>query len=134
MANLLRASVIGVSYLLSTTGVRAQAASESLKRDDRIGVCTHFAQNWSVEQVMPLIAKSGAGWIRDDFGWAGMEPTPGNYQITSKAEGWIHAARRAGLKIDLILAYGNPAYADHYDTDAYAKAAGWLAREVANDV
>jgi hypothetical protein len=39
-----------------------------------------------------------------------------------------------GLKIDLILAYGNPAYADHYDTDAYAKAAGWLSRQVVNDV
>ena len=57
-----------------------------------------------------------------------------NYQIPAKTKVWIQAARRAGLKIDLILAYGNPAYADHYDTDAYAKAAGWLAREVANDV
>ena len=47
---------------------------------------------------------------------------------------WIHAARRAGLKIDFILAYGNPAYPDHYDTAAYAKAAGWLARELASDV
>ena len=51
-----------------------------------------------------------------------------------KPRAWIHAARQAGLKIDLILAYGNPAYADRYDTDAYAKAAGWLARAVANDV
>ena len=135
IANLLPVSVIGVSCLfVITTCVRAQAAPKSLGRDDRIGVCTHFDQNWSVEQVMPRIAKSGAGWIRDDFGWAGMEPTPGNYHIPVKAKAWIQAARRAGLKIDLILAYGNPAYADHYDTAAYAKAAGWLARELANDV
>jgi hypothetical protein len=83
---------------------------------------------------MPLIARSGAGWIRDDLNWADLEPTPGNYQIPSKARGWIQAAKHMGLKIDLILAYGNPAYADHYDTGAYAKAAGWLARELGNDV
>src|SRR3984893_18028388 len=83
---------------------------------------------------MPLVAKSGVGWIRDELGWAGLEPTPGNYRIPSKTKVCIHAARQAGLKIDLILDYGNPAYADRYDTAAYAKAAGWLAREVANDV
>ena len=81
-----------------------------------------------------MIARSGAGWIRDDLNWADLEPTPGNYRIPSKAKGWIQAAREMGLKIDLILAYGNPAYADRYDTAAYAKAAGWLAREVAHDV
>ncbi len=135
IVNLPRLALISVSCLfIATTCVRTQAAPESLARDDRIGVCTHFDQNWSVEQIMPLIAKSGAGWIRDDFSWAAMEPTPGNYRIPAKAKAWIQAARRAGLKIDLILAYGNPAYADHYDTTAYAKAAGWLARELANDV
>ena len=112
----------------------AALRAEETVRDDRIGVCTHFGQNWSPDQVMPLIAKSGAGWIRDDFGWAAMEPTPGNYRIPAKAKAWIQAARAAGLKIDLILAYGNPAFPDHYDTAAYAKAAGWLARELANDV
>lgn len=83
---------------------------------------------------MPLIARSGAGWIRDEFGWAGIERTPGNYQIPLKARAWIHAARRAGLKIDLILTNGNPAYTDRYDPTAYAKAAAWLARELADEV
>ena len=134
IALLLRASALGVCCLLVlSSSTNAQSVPPTL-RDDRIGVCTHFAHDWSVEEIMPLIAKSGAGWIRDDFGWAGMEPTPGNYHIPSKAKAWIQAARKAGLKVDLILAYGNPAYADHYDTVAYAKAAGWLAREVANDV
>jgi len=134
IANLLRVSVIGVSCLFVITCVGAQAIPEGSVRDDRIGVCTHFSQNWPVGEIIPLIAKSGAAWIRDDFGWAGMEPTPGNYHIPAKARSWIQAARRAGLKIDLILDYGNPAYTDRYDTVAYAKAAGWLAREVANDV
>jgi hypothetical protein len=131
----LQAFVLSVHCLLvATTCVRAQAVPENSRRDDRIGVCTHFSQNWSTELVMPLIAQSGAGWIRDDFGWAGMEPTRGSYRVPAKAKAWIQAAHAAGLKIDLILAYGNSAYADHYDTDAYAKAAGWLARELANDI
>jgi hypothetical protein len=130
-----RAFGLGANCLFAiTTCGAAQATPESPVRDDRIGLCTHFSQNWPIETVMPLIAKSGAGWIRDDFGWAGMEPTPGNYHIPAKAKAWIQAARKARLKVVLILDYGNPAYADRYDTWAYAKAAGWLAREVANDV
>jgi hypothetical protein len=133
-ADLIRTSLPGLSLFVITTCVEAQAIPESLRRDDRIGVCTHFGQNWPVERIMPLIAKSGAGWIRDDFGWAAMEPTPGKYHVPAKAKAWIQAARAAGLKVDIILAYGNPAYADRYDTAAYAKAAGWLAHELANDV
>jgi hypothetical protein len=130
-----RAFGLGANCLAAiTTCGAAPAIPGTPVRDDRIGVCTHFSQNWPVETVMPLIARSGAGWIRDDFGWAGMEPTPGSYHIPAKAKAWIQAARRAGLKVVLILDYGNPAYADRYDTAAYAKAAGWLARELANDV
>lgn len=135
MAKAARISIQGACLLAIAPVVQAQAVAEKkFVRDDRIGICTHFAQNWPVEVLMPMIARSGAGWIRDDFGWAGMEPTPGKYQIPAKAKNWIQAARRAGLKIDLILSYGNPAYADRYDPVAYAKAAGWLARELANDV
>ncbi len=131
----LRLSVLGAGCLLITMAPSARVwAADKTDRDDRIGICTHFSQHWSVEQVMPLIAKSGAGWIRDDLNWADLEPKPGHYQIPPKTMGWIKAARRAGLKVDLILAYGNPAYADRYDTAAYAKAAGWLAKELANDI
>jgi hypothetical protein len=130
-----RLSVLRASCLLLVgTCLSAQAVSERVERDDRIGICTHFSQNWPVADLMPLIAQSGAGWIRDDLNWADLERKPGNYQIPLKTKSWIQIARQLGLKIDLILAYGNPAYADRYDTAAYAKAAGWLARAVANDV
>jgi len=124
---------VGSLFLLSLAPNQTLRADETV-RDDRIGVCTHFSQNWSPDLVMPLIAKSGAGWIRDDFNWSALEPKPGSYRIPPKVKAWIQAARDAGLKVDVILAYGNSAYPDHYDTAAYAKAAGWLARELANDV
>ena len=132
---LVRALVPLVSCLLvMTPWLKAEAASERVERDDRVGICTHFSQHWSVAELMPMIARSGAAWIRDDLNWTDLEPKPGVYQIPPKTRGWIQAARDLGLKIDLILAYGNPAYADHYDPAAYAKAAGWLAHELAHDV
>jgi hypothetical protein len=124
---------LGLSLFVFAALTPALRADETV-RDDRVGVCTHFSQNWSPDLVMPLIAKSGAGWIRDDLNWSALEPTPGNYRIPPKVRTWIQAAHAAGLKVDVILAYGNWAYHDHYDTAAYAKAAGWLARELANDV
>ena len=126
-------TALGLSLLVFSALTPVLHADETI-RDDRVGVCTHFSQNWSPDLVMPLIAKSGAGWIRDDFNWSALEPTPGNYRIPPKVRAWIQAAHAAGLKVDVILAYGNWAYHDHYDPAAYAKAAGWLARELANDV
>lgn len=126
---------LGANLLLAATAcARAEANSQAPVREDRLGVCTHFGQHWSVEGLMPLIARSGVGWIRDELGWGALEPTPGKYQIPPQTRAWIGAARRAGLKIDLILAYGNRAYPDHYDTEAYAKAAAWLAGALASDV
>src|SRR5258707_5485559 len=125
--------MLGLGLFVFSTLQPALRAEETI-RDDRIGVCTHFGQNWSPELTMPLIAKSVAGWIRDDFNWSALEPTPGNYRIPSKAKNWIQAAPVAGPKIDVILAYGNSAYPDHYDTAAYAKAAGLLAPLIAHDI
>ncbi|MBV8097850.1 MAG: hypothetical protein JOZ31_01700 [Verrucomicrobia bacterium] len=131
---LIRDASVTITCLIVFLTLPLTLHADETIRDDRVGVCTHFSQNWSPELVIPLIAKSGVGWIRDDFNWSSLEPTPGNYHIPAETKSWIQAARTAGLKIDLILAYGNGAYADHYDTAAYAKAAGWLAHELANEV
>jgi hypothetical protein len=130
----LRGSIAAFLSLFALTTLSHPLGAEEIVRDDRVGVCAHFSQNWSVDQVMPLIAKLGVGWIRDDLPWNELERTPGNYQIPPKTKNWIQAARKAGLKVDVILAYGNPAYPDPYDPAAYAKAAAWLATELADDV
>ena len=135
VTSFVRWSILGFNLLfVVATCPGAPAIPDGFGRDDRVGVCTHFAQNWSVEEIMPLVARSGVGWIRDELGWAALEPRPGKYQIPLKTRDWIHAARRAGLKIDLVVDFGNPAYADRFDTAAYAKAVGWLAHEMADNV
>ncbi len=68
-------------------------------RDDRLGVDTHFSQNWDPNAVMPLIAQSDFGWIKDDIYWSEFEKTKGVYQVPSKVRNWINLATQYGLKI-----------------------------------
>jgi hypothetical protein len=84
--------------------------------------------------MVPLIAQSGVGWIRDDFPWDTMEKEKGVYDIPPETMNWISAVSAAGIKIDLVFNYGNKIYADHYDPDAFAAAAAWTARTLAGKI
>src|SRR6266481_3785078 len=102
--------------------------------DDRLGVGTHFSQNWDPNAVMPLISGCGAGWIRDDVGWPDIERQKGVYSIPAKVKNWINVANRYGLKICIVFTYANKIYADPYDPVAYSKAVAWLAQALAGKV
>jgi hypothetical protein len=111
------------------------AAAQEIPRHPGIGVGTHFAQGWDVEKVMPLVARSGAGWIRDELYWDDFEKQKGVYRVPEKTMAWINAAHAAGLNIDLLLNDSNSIYApDIYNADAYARAAGAVARDLAGKV
>ncbi len=103
-------------------------------RDDRLGVDTHFSQNWDPNAVMPLIAQSDFGWIKDDIYWSEFEKAKGVYQVPSKVRNWINLATQYGLKICLCIAYGNDLYADPYDPAAYSRFAAWLAQKFAGNI
>ncbi len=98
--------------------------------DDRLGFSTHFDQGWSVSQVMPLIAASGAAWIRDDLNHNFTETSVGVYDITGLKPFWA-AAKAAGLKTCAIIKSGGVAYTnagfDGYDHTLMANYCGWLA-------
>lgn len=95
--------------------------------DPRMGVCAHFSQGWDTEKLMPLIQRSGLGWIRDDLGWEGAETERGKYQIPERTLAWIDAAHAHHLRLLLILNGGNKLYDDRYDVEAFAKWAAWCA-------
>ncbi len=121
--------------LLAVVLFAATAGAQETVRHAQVGVGTHFGQNWNVEKVMPLIARSGVGWIRDDFSWAAYERQKGVYRVPERAMAWIDAAHAAGLKIDLLFNGSNKLYApDIYDADAYARAAAMSAKELAGKV
>ena len=102
--------------------------------DPRLGVCTHFAQGWDAGKVMPLIENSGFGWIRDDFGWEGIERKNGEYHIPDHTLGWIRAAHEHHIRVLLILNGSNRLYADPYDPAAFANWASWTVKELKSDI
>ncbi|MEJ7607354.1 MAG: hypothetical protein WKF37_14085, partial [Bryobacteraceae bacterium] len=103
---------------------------EPVVRDSRFGVATHFGQGWDPETLMPMVAKSGLGWIRDGVPWQSIEKKKGRYELPAGTDKWIRIAREHGLRIILVLAYGNSLYEDKFDAGAYSRAAAWLAREL----
>lgn len=113
----------------------------------RIGVCTHFAFGltdtgnphraiWNqTDKIVPLIDGLGVGWIRDELIWSNVEKSKGVYTIAPETLRWIDAVSSKGIKICLVLAYGNKLYEpDRYNPQAYAKAAAFVASELAGKV
>ena len=59
---------LGANLLFAATAdARAEATSQAPVREDRLGVCTHFGQHWSVEGLMPLIARLSRTWARGSY-------------------------------------------------------------------
>jgi hypothetical protein len=118
----------------SAAAAFAQTRPVEFSGDPRMGTCTHFAQGWDPVKLMPLVEKSGIGWVRDDLGWEGVEKQKGEYHIPEKTLAWIHAVHANHVRLLLILNGENKLYADRYDPPAFARWAAWTARELKDDV
>ena len=126
---------IAKSSTLTTTGKAINiSVSAKRKNNDKMGTCTHFSQGWDYEKIIPLIQRSGMGWIRDDLNWKDIELKKGRYIIPEKTIKWINAVHEHDLKLILILNRGNPIYKNPYDADAYAQFAAAMARQLKGKV
>ena len=138
MKHLTRAILLFILIAFTADGPAAFAQttrpSDAFPGDPRMGTCTHFAQGWDHEKIMPLIEKSGLGWIRDDLDWQQIESQKGVYKIPERTLAWIRAAHVHHLRVLAILNGSNKFYDDHYDPQAYAKWAAWTVNELKNDV
>lgn len=126
-----------VFFILLATGSLAPAQSKpaiEYAGDPRMGTCTHFAQGWDYQKVMPLIEQSGISWIRDDLGWESCEKAKGVYRMPERSLAWIRAAHAHHLRVLLIVNGSNKLYADKYDPQAFAAWTGWVAKELKDDV
>jgi hypothetical protein len=105
----------------------------TLVPDLRFGFATHFDQGWSVS-LMPAIAGTGVGWIRDDFNWSFVEQTKGVYQVGNIKPFWA-TAHANGLKCVGIIG-SNSIYTNPYDPTGMSNFCAWLAVQgnVAPDV
>ena len=78
--------------------------------DDRFGICTGFGRTTQTKDpvaLMPLIAGTGAGWIRDGFNVIDVDPTFGGnvskFTFPKQDYNWITLAGQYNLKVCLLL-------------------------------
>ncbi len=117
------------AMILSSMTSRGEEPQNAALPYSRFGVTTHF-NKWDAEALIPLVARSGLGWIRDEVRWGDIEKEKGSYQIPEKTDRWINRAREYGLHIILVLNHGNLIYEDQFNAQAYSQAAAWLAHEL----
>jgi beta-glucosidase/6-phospho-beta-glucosidase/beta-galactosidase len=70
----------------------------------------------------------GVQYVRDEWGWEGVEKTKGVYAMSPEGQHKFDALNAAGIKIICALDYGNKLYANPLDPDAFANYAAWMAR------
>jgi hypothetical protein len=87
------------------------ASAARLRLADTVAVNTHYGGVRGVvdEAALARLAAAGVARIRNDLDWAGVERTPGVYDF-SAIDPLVDAAERAGLRLLLILDYGNALY------------------------
>ena len=92
-----------------------------------LGVGTHFGQGEDPIAIMPLVAASGVGWIRDDIIWQQCETTKGVYNLPGETIAWLKEAAALGLSVLADIPGGNPIYANPYDQSGFVAFVTWLA-------
>lgn len=101
---------------LASPGIKTELSSVQgrdfpARSSDFFGVQTHFGQRRpDVDEVLGLVARAGAPWIRDEVYWAEVEREKGQFRFPRHHDSYIDAALSRGLRVLLILDYGNPLY------------------------
>ncbi len=72
------------------------------------GVCTHFAQNWSVDRI-ELLPKYGIASIRDELYWDEVEKKAGLFNFSSY-DPYMERLRQFNISPLIILSYENSLY------------------------
>lgn len=93
----------------TTSFVRLPPAPRRL--DPRFGTQTHFAQNWPVE-VVPLIARAGIGFVRDEQYWARVERRPGTFGFPDGYRRYMDELAAWKIEPLLEMSFENPNYDD----------------------
>ncbi|GHV44473.1 hypothetical protein FACS189492_0890 [Clostridia bacterium] len=88
--------------------------------NEKLGTCVHLGTGAGVSAfvtperdsaaVLPLVAGSGIGFIRDDMRWKDYERQKGVFTFAPNWEKYVSDAERNGLKPLIILGYENPLY------------------------
>lgn len=86
-------------------------------KNEKMGVCVHLSEaEREPERSMLLASKAGFGSVRDEIRWADYEKTAGRYELTASHKKMLLEARNNGMKILVVLGFGNTLYSDFENT------------------
>ncbi|MCC7493673.1 MAG: hypothetical protein IT204_15060 [Fimbriimonadaceae bacterium] len=92
---------------------RLPAAAAGPQTGNPFGACLHYAQHKGrVPLNYQLLARCGARWSRDEYGWTTVERERGKYTFPEYNDHYLRQARAQGIEPLIILDYGNPLYDD----------------------
>ncbi|MEI6502844.1 MAG: cellulase family glycosylhydrolase, partial [Armatimonadota bacterium] len=101
------------------------------------GVCTHFGQGGAAASLMPLIARAGITYYRDEIYWGGVEQEKGKLAIPDGCRAWVKLGKQLGLEPLIIVDYSNGVWEPTGDFPihtesraAFARYAGFLAQQL----
>ena len=94
--------------LLSFAGLPF-AWGDTVLKDTRFGVMTHFAHGWDPE-LITSVARSGAGTVRDELYWRDVEPQKGVFKFSEHHERTMAALGREGIEPLVVLSFEHDAY------------------------
>lgn len=79
-----------------------------------MGVCTHSKTDKENEKIISVAKEMGTTWIRDEVTWESVETTKGGEKAIPQTKlDYIKNVNEQGIKILLILDYGNELYASN---------------------
>jgi polysaccharide biosynthesis protein PslG len=90
---------------------RATARPPAVSVADRVGVSSHFFWLGRGDAVsrMGQLRAAGVRWLRDDFNWDRIQPTPGQFDW-ARTDNLMAAASETGMQVLGVLTY-SPAWA-----------------------
>ena len=93
------------------------------------GTGTHAHHGWGKGdlQFVDLIAAAGLGWVRDEPFWDSCERTKGSLAMPKTFDAYVDALCARGIRMNLLLTYGNKRYENPFDPEGFARFSGFCA-------
>ena len=101
--------------------------SKDVKPCPWVGTQCHVLDWRHVPRLLDMLAASGIGIVRDEPLWSNCERTKGVYAVPDVFEGFVDSLLERGIRMNLLLSYGNKLYDNSLDPEAFARFAAWLA-------
>ncbi|MGI5924757.1 MAG: sugar-binding protein [Lentisphaeria bacterium] len=94
-----------------------------------LGTGVHGPHGWGHGDLrfIDIFNAVGIGVVREEFGWRGIEKERGKYVVSQRMDDFVNRLNERGVRLNLLLTYGNPVYDNPLDPTAYAAWAAFMA-------